>query len=225
MPRNASIARLLASTPPRLGPFRFVAELGEGGFAPVFLASEEYGGAELRTVALKLFAVDAVAGPTGTVGSPISRPRAHRRGGARALSRRASQRRSLLPARRGPHRQGPRPRHGARPRNVARRSPRQGAGHSRRCRSRDRRRDGVGARRRSRRRPRAPRSEARQRDRRRRRLQAHRLRHRHPHTTRRARAPARGALASRAPPPPGPERPPSPPSSSASRAAYGRRRS
>ena len=69
MPRNASIARLLASSPPRLGPFRFVAELGEGGFAPVFLASEEYGGAELRTVALKLFAVDDVAGPTGTAGS------------------------------------------------------------------------------------------------------------------------------------------------------------
>ena len=69
MSRNASIARLLASSPPRLGPFRFVAELGEGGFAPVFLAAEEYGGAELRTVALKLFAIDDVAGPTGTVGS------------------------------------------------------------------------------------------------------------------------------------------------------------
>lgn len=69
MPRNAAIARLLASSPPRLGPFRFVAELGEGGFAPVFLAAEEYGGAELRTVALKLFAVDDVAGPKGTAGS------------------------------------------------------------------------------------------------------------------------------------------------------------
>jgi serine/threonine protein kinase len=67
MSRNASIARLLASSPPRLGPFRFVAELGEGGFAPVFLAAEEYGGAELRTVALKLFAIDDVAGSTGTV--------------------------------------------------------------------------------------------------------------------------------------------------------------
>src|SRR4051812_9074069 len=69
-PRNPSIARLLASEPPRLGPFRFVAELGEGGFAPVFLASEEYGGTELRTVALKLFAVDDMVGVTsGTAGS------------------------------------------------------------------------------------------------------------------------------------------------------------
>jgi serine/threonine protein kinase len=68
--RNASIARLLASSsPPRLGPFRFVAELGEGGFAPVFLAAEEYGGAELRTVALKLFAIDDVGGTTGTIGT------------------------------------------------------------------------------------------------------------------------------------------------------------
>lgn len=66
---NASIARLLASPSPRLGPFRFVAELGEGGFAPVFLAAEEYGGAELRTVALKLFAIDDVAGSTGTAGT------------------------------------------------------------------------------------------------------------------------------------------------------------
>ena len=69
-PQNAAIARLLASSsPPRLGPFRFVAELGEGGFAPVYLAAEEYGGAELRTVALKLFAIDDVGGPTGTVGT------------------------------------------------------------------------------------------------------------------------------------------------------------
>jgi len=76
-PRNASIARLLASTPPRLGPFRFVAELGEGGFAPVFLAAEEYGDAELRTVALKLFAVDDMVGAgSGTAGSrPLARER------------------------------------------------------------------------------------------------------------------------------------------------------
>ncbi|MDB5213819.1 MAG: uncharacterized protein JWO86_1746 [Myxococcaceae bacterium] len=70
MSRNAAIARLLASSsPPRLGPFRFVAELGEGGFAPVFLAAEEYGGAELRTVALKLFAIDDVTGGSATLGS------------------------------------------------------------------------------------------------------------------------------------------------------------
>lgn len=75
MPRNASIERILAASPPRLGPFRLVAELGEGGFAPVFLASEEYGGAELRTVALKLFALDDVAGPGGTAGSALTHDR------------------------------------------------------------------------------------------------------------------------------------------------------
>jgi serine/threonine protein kinase len=69
MPRNASIEGITSASPPRLGPFRLVAELGEGGFAPVFLATEEYGGAELRTVALKLFALDDVAGPTGTASS------------------------------------------------------------------------------------------------------------------------------------------------------------
>ena len=35
----------------------------------MFLAAEEYGGAELRTVALKLFAIDDVAGPGGTAGT------------------------------------------------------------------------------------------------------------------------------------------------------------
>jgi len=45
----------------RIGPFRIVAPIGEGGFAPVFLAVEEHGGVELRTVALKLFAPDELA--------------------------------------------------------------------------------------------------------------------------------------------------------------------
>jgi eukaryotic-like serine/threonine-protein kinase len=58
---SAAIAQLLAASPPRVGPFRLVAALGEGGFAPVFLAAEEYGGVELRTVAIKLFAPDSVA--------------------------------------------------------------------------------------------------------------------------------------------------------------------
>lgn len=39
----------------RIGPFRLRAHLGDGGFAPVYLASEEYGGVEVRIVALKLF--------------------------------------------------------------------------------------------------------------------------------------------------------------------------
>jgi len=70
MTGSASIERILAASPSRLGPFRIIAELGEGGFAPVFLAVEEYGATELRKVALKLFAIDELAGDTGTAGSP-----------------------------------------------------------------------------------------------------------------------------------------------------------
>lgn len=69
MSRSAAIAQILAATPPRIGPFRLVAELGEGGFAPVFLAAEEYGGVELRTVALKLFALEDVTAQAGTAGA------------------------------------------------------------------------------------------------------------------------------------------------------------
>lgn len=61
-----SIASILARVPPRIGAFRLVAPLGEGGFAPVFLAVEEYGGHELRTVALKLFSFDHHVRSTGT---------------------------------------------------------------------------------------------------------------------------------------------------------------
>ena len=76
MTGRASIERIVAASPPRLGPFRIIAELGEGGFAPVFLAVEEYGGIELRNVALKLFAIDELAGSTGTAGSQtLSRER------------------------------------------------------------------------------------------------------------------------------------------------------
>ncbi len=39
----------------RLGAFSLVRQLGAGGFAPVWLANEEYAGQLLRTVALKLF--------------------------------------------------------------------------------------------------------------------------------------------------------------------------
>ena len=76
MTGRASIERIVAASPPRLGPFRIIAELGEGGFAPVFLAVEEYGGTELRNVALKLFAIDELAGPDGTAGAQsLSRDR------------------------------------------------------------------------------------------------------------------------------------------------------
>lgn len=43
----------------RLGQFSLVHQLGSGGFAPVWLAREEYAGRELRTVAIKLFSLDA----------------------------------------------------------------------------------------------------------------------------------------------------------------------
>jgi eukaryotic-like serine/threonine-protein kinase len=60
---SPAVARILAKTPPRLGPFRIVRQLGEGGFAPVFSAVEEHGGVELRTVALKLFDTSRVERP------------------------------------------------------------------------------------------------------------------------------------------------------------------
>ncbi|WP_437753374.1 nSTAND1 domain-containing NTPase [Sorangium sp. So ce1389] len=55
------IARLLQRPEPerRLGPFLLIEPLGRGGFAPVWLARERYGGTELRTAAVKLFALDA----------------------------------------------------------------------------------------------------------------------------------------------------------------------
>src|SRR5690242_6759764 len=42
----------------RLGPFRLVEQLGHGGFAPVWLAREVYGSTDLRTAAVKLFALE-----------------------------------------------------------------------------------------------------------------------------------------------------------------------
>jgi serine/threonine protein kinase len=42
----------------KLGPFRLVEPLGKGGFAPVWLAREVYGATELRTAAIKLFALE-----------------------------------------------------------------------------------------------------------------------------------------------------------------------
>src|SRR5262245_47118008 len=38
-----------------LGPFRLIQPLGRGGFAPVWLAYEMFGGVTLRTAAVKLF--------------------------------------------------------------------------------------------------------------------------------------------------------------------------
>ncbi len=42
----------------RLGAFKLVRQLGSGGFAPVWLATEVYGTKELRTAALKLFSLE-----------------------------------------------------------------------------------------------------------------------------------------------------------------------
>ena len=41
----------------RIGPFPLQRQLGEGGFAPVWLAKEVYGETEIRTAAVKLFAL------------------------------------------------------------------------------------------------------------------------------------------------------------------------
>ncbi|HSN96695.1 MAG TPA: hypothetical protein VLS89_00310, partial [Candidatus Nanopelagicales bacterium] len=56
----AALRTLLDLSEPerRLGPFLLVHQLGKGGFAPVWLAREVYGGVEIRRVAIKLFAFD-----------------------------------------------------------------------------------------------------------------------------------------------------------------------
>jgi eukaryotic-like serine/threonine-protein kinase len=57
---NSAMARLLAlpESERRIGPFVLLRQLGRGGFAPVWLAREEYGTVELRSVALKVFGLD-----------------------------------------------------------------------------------------------------------------------------------------------------------------------
>jgi serine/threonine protein kinase len=56
-----AIERLLARSEPerRVGPFLLVRQLGRGGFAPVWLARETFGGETLRAAAVKIFALDA----------------------------------------------------------------------------------------------------------------------------------------------------------------------
>ena len=55
----AELRAFLARPDPErtIGPFTLVRQLGRGGFAPVWLARETYGGVEIRTAAVKLFAV------------------------------------------------------------------------------------------------------------------------------------------------------------------------
>ncbi len=74
---------------PSLGPYHLVRELGKGGFAPVWLAREMYGDSELRTVAIKLFALgDAAPSERGSHDSRSTQPhRARVIEEARALCR------------------------------------------------------------------------------------------------------------------------------------------
>ena len=49
----------------RIGPFQLAQSLGKGGFAPVWLAHESYGGVRIRTAAVKLFSFE-LAGAAGS---------------------------------------------------------------------------------------------------------------------------------------------------------------
>src|SRR5687767_640621 len=59
-----AVASLLAQPPAQrsLGPYQLTEPLGKGGFAPVWLAREMFGGSELRTVAVKLFGIQSRSG-------------------------------------------------------------------------------------------------------------------------------------------------------------------
>lgn len=59
---SPAIARLLSRTAPerKLGPFELVRPLGQGGFAPVWLARERYAATDLRTAAVKLFSLEGL---------------------------------------------------------------------------------------------------------------------------------------------------------------------
>lgn len=79
IPETAALSPLegLARLPDaerRIGPFQLVRQLGRGGFAPVWLAKEIYGGAELRTAAVKLFSLTS-SGDPGRVGVSEARRR------------------------------------------------------------------------------------------------------------------------------------------------------
>jgi serine/threonine protein kinase len=70
MPQLAqSLRRLIERPEPerRLGPFVLLEQLGRGSFAPVWLAREIYGSTEIRTAAVKLFALDRGDEPSDAV--------------------------------------------------------------------------------------------------------------------------------------------------------------
>ncbi|HEX6766974.1 MAG TPA: protein kinase, partial [Polyangiaceae bacterium] len=84
MAASPMLQAFLARSPEerRLGAFHLHSQLGRGGFAPVWLASEVYDDIELRSVAVKLFSLAASEG-----GGPIRRYREHVVREARALCR------------------------------------------------------------------------------------------------------------------------------------------
>jgi len=74
----AAIAKLVAEPEGsrKLGQFMLVHQLGRGGFAPVWSAREEYAGRELRTVAIKLFSLEARVGDSdGSVAQVLEEAR------------------------------------------------------------------------------------------------------------------------------------------------------
>ncbi len=69
MARPATVLAQLLDQPKEertLGPYQLIEPLGKGAFAPVWLAKEHYGDTELRTVAIKLFALGSEAMASGS---------------------------------------------------------------------------------------------------------------------------------------------------------------
>ena len=76
MARPATVLAQLLDRPKEernLGPYQLIEPLGKGAFAPVWLAKELYGDTELRTVAIKLFALGSDGAPSGSSKSHRSR--------------------------------------------------------------------------------------------------------------------------------------------------------
>ncbi|MFO0761175.1 MAG: protein kinase [Byssovorax sp.] len=93
MARLAPSIKSLLEQPPgdrKLGPFVLIEQLGRGGFAPVWLAREVYGATELRTAAVKLFALDL-----GPEGEPSDRGRTPSTGSSTARARIVDEARAL----------------------------------------------------------------------------------------------------------------------------------
>jgi eukaryotic-like serine/threonine-protein kinase len=93
-----AIKRLLAQPDAerRIGPFLLLSQLGRGGFAPVWLAKEVYGEAELRTAAVKLFSLEGAGGTVAPTSlGPPSQPPAPLSPSAEGLQRIFAEARAL----------------------------------------------------------------------------------------------------------------------------------